>query len=74
MKTKEEIISKLNQHRSSSPSKWRDNAEWRRANKSWLRYSQRIAMIMLDRMDELDLTQSCWLKEWVVPSNMYPGY
>lgn len=57
MKTKEEIISKLNQHRSSSPSKWRDNAEWRRANKSWLRYSQRIAMIMLDRMDELDLTQ-----------------
>lgn len=57
MKTKEELISKLNQHRSDSPSKWRDNAEWRLANKSWLRYSQRIAMIMLDRMDELDLTQ-----------------
>lgn len=57
MKTKEEMISKLNQHRSGSPSKWRYNAEWRLANKSWLRYSQRIAMIMLDRMDELGLTQ-----------------
>lgn len=27
------------------------------ANKSWLRYSQRIAMMMLDRMDEFGLTQ-----------------
>ena len=57
MKTKEEMISKLNQHRSGSPSKWRDNAAWRLANKSWLRYSQHIAMIMLDRMEELGLTQ-----------------
>ena len=27
------------------------------ANKSWLRYSQHIAMMMLDRMEELELTQ-----------------
>ena len=27
------------------------------ANKSWLRYSQRIAMMMLDKMEELGLTQ-----------------
>ena len=27
------------------------------ANKSWLRYSQRVAMMMLDRMEELGLTQ-----------------
>lgn len=57
MKTKEEIISKLNEHKSKTPSKWRDNAEWRLANKSWLRHSQRIAMMMLDRMEELGLTQ-----------------
>lgn len=57
MKTKEEIISKLNQHSSSAPSKWREKAEWRMANKLWLRYSQRIAMMMLDRMEELGLTQ-----------------
>ena len=57
MKTKEEIISRLKEHEGSIPSKWREKAEWRMANKSWLRYSQRIAMIMLDRMEELGLTQ-----------------
>lgn len=57
MKTKEEIISKLSEHSSSSPSKWREKAEWRMANKSWLRYSQRIAMMMLDKMEELGMTQ-----------------
>lgn len=57
MKTANEIVSKLKEHQSSSPSKWRKNAEWRIANKSWLRYSQHIAMIMLDKMDELGMTQ-----------------
>ena len=56
MRTREEITSRLNEHRSSTPSKWRENAEWRVANKSWLRYSQRIAMMMLDKMEELGLT------------------
>lgn len=51
------IISKLKQHQSSTPSKWRENAEWRMANKSWLRYSQQIAMMMLDKMDERNMTQ-----------------
>lgn len=57
MRTREEITSRLNEHRSTTPSKWRANAEWRVANKSWLRYSQRIAMMMLDKMEELGLTQ-----------------
>lgn len=57
MKTKEEIISKLSEHSSSSTSKWREKAEWRMANKSWLRHSQRIAMMMLDKMEELGMTQ-----------------
>lgn len=57
MNTKEEIISRLKEHSSETPSKWREKTEWRLANKSWLRYSQRIAMIMLDRMEELGLTQ-----------------
>ena len=57
MKTQIEILSKLHERQSPTPSKWRENAEWRIANKSWLRYSQRIAMMMLDRMDELGLTQ-----------------
>ena len=57
MRTREEIISKLKNHSSETPSKWREKAEWRNENKSWLRYSQRIAMMMLDKMEELGLTQ-----------------
>ncbi len=57
MKTREETISKLNAHTSATASKWRKNAEWRNVNKTWLRYSQHIAMMMLDKMEELGLTQ-----------------
>ena len=57
MRTREEIISKLKAHSSETPSMWRENAEWRNVNKSWLRYSQRIAMMMLDRTENLGLTQ-----------------
>lgn len=51
------IVEKLREHASATPSKWREEAETRRANKSWLRYSQGIAMKMLDRMEELGMTQ-----------------
>lgn len=57
MRTTNEIVSKLKEHRSATPSKWRENAEWRMENKSWLRYSQHIAMMMLDKMEELGMTQ-----------------
>lgn len=51
------IVQKLNGHKSSTPSQWREEAEFRVANKSWLRYSQHIAMLMLDKMEELHITQ-----------------
>ena len=57
MKTHEEIISKLKEHQSPTPSKWRENAEWRRKNRAWLRHSQHIAMMMLDKMEELSMSQ-----------------
>ena len=57
MKTANEIITGLKQHSSATASKWRDNAQWRMANRGWLRYSQYIAMMMLDKMEELGLTQ-----------------
>lgn len=57
MKTRKEMMAKLKEHRSATPSKWREKAEWRMANKSWLRFSQKIAMMMLDKMEELGLTQ-----------------
>lgn len=51
------IAQKLSEHKSSTPSRWREEAEYRAANKDWLRYSQHIAIMMLDKMEELGLTQ-----------------
>ncbi|MEE1207944.1 MAG: helix-turn-helix transcriptional regulator [Muribaculaceae bacterium] len=56
MKTEQEIISKLRAYGSSSSS-WKEKARWRMSSKSWLRHSQKIAMLMLDRMEELGLNQ-----------------
>ena len=50
-------ISRLREHQSATPSRWRENAEWRMKNRSWLRYSQRIAMMMLDKMEEMNMSQ-----------------
>ncbi len=52
-----EVVKKLEQHMSATPSKWREKAEFRLANKSWLRYSQYVAMLMLDIMEEIGLNQ-----------------
>lgn len=49
MGTSSATISRLREHQSATPSRWRENAEWRMKNRSWLRYSQRIAMMMLDK-------------------------
>lgn len=51
------ITEKLSANRSTSPSRWRKAAEGRRENRSRLRHSQRIAMMMLDRMEDLNMTQ-----------------
>lgn len=53
----EDVVSKLRAHASPTPSRWREEAEYRIANKSWLRYSQKIAMQMLDKMEQLKITQ-----------------
>ena len=47
----------LREHASPTPSHWREEAEYRMANKSWLRYSQKIAMQMLDKMEQMKITQ-----------------
>lgn len=57
-KSKEEIITWLEQNQPKSPSLWRERAEWRRANRSWIRRSQEIAIQMLDAMEAQHLTQS----------------
>jgi len=57
MKTAEEQIAFLQAHASSTPSRWREDAEWRRANRNWLRRSQMIALKMLEAMEEQHLNQ-----------------
>ena len=52
-----EIVDNLKQYQSTTPSRWREKAEWRLQNKTWLRRSQHIAMLMLDKMEEMKLTQ-----------------
>jgi ribosome-binding protein aMBF1 (putative translation factor) len=53
----EKVINKLRKRESANKSRWRGEADFRRENKSWLRYSQYIAMLMLDKMEESGLTQ-----------------
>ena len=48
----------LEAHQSKTPSKWRDEANWRRENKAWLRHSQRIAVKLLSFMKRENLTQT----------------
>ena len=59
---KKTVIEKLKEHASATPSKWREEAEYRRANKTWLRYSQHIALLMLDKMDILGMNENNWRK------------
>ncbi len=52
-----QTVERLKKYESEAPSKWREEAEYRILNKRWLRYSQGIALTVLDKMDELGLTQ-----------------
>ena len=54
----ETIIRNLNKHKSSTPSKWKEEATKRRENRRWLKYSQEIAIFLHDKMEELGLTQT----------------
>ena len=54
----ETIVRNLNKHKSSTPSKWKEEAAKRRENKRWLSYSQEIAIFLHDKMEELGLTQT----------------
>ena len=47
---KKKTLEFLEAHKSETPSKWREEAEWRRDNWSWLRHSQKIAVKVLLQM------------------------
>jgi len=48
----------LKNNQSQTRTKWRENAEWRRENEQWLRYSRAITIRVLKAMDEKGITQS----------------
>ena len=54
---KQKMLEFLDSHKSETPSTWREEAEWRRDNWSWLQYSQKIAVKILLRMKQTGLTQ-----------------
>ena len=47
----------LEAHQSPTPSRWRDDAQWRRDNEYWLKYSRYITLQVLRAMDEQSVTQ-----------------
>lgn len=54
---REEQIAFLREHSSPTPSRWREKAEWRRANRDWLPYSRKIAIKTAMALEEKDLSQ-----------------
>ena len=57
MKTPEEQIAFLEEHSSPDPSKWLEKAEWRKANRDWLRYSRKIAIVVAMSLEDLHISQ-----------------
>lgn len=48
----------LEANQSSKPSRWREDAQWRRDNEYWLKYSRYITLQVLRVMDEKAVTQA----------------
>lgn len=54
---KQKTLEFLTNNHSETPSMWREKAQWRRDNWSWLRHSQKIAVRVLLQMKQLGLIQ-----------------
>ena len=51
------VVEKLREHSEPDTSNWREVFKEMNANDIWLKHSQHIALIKLDKMDELKMTQ-----------------
>ena len=47
----------LEAHQSPTPSRWREEAQWRRDNEYWLKYARYITLQVLRAMDDQSITQ-----------------
>lgn len=48
----------LEAHQSPTPSRWREDAQWRRDNEYWLKYSRYITLQVMRAMEEQSVTQA----------------
>lgn len=55
---KNKALDRLKLHAQKMDCGWRERAEWRRENAFWIRKSQMIAVLMLQKMDEMKLNQT----------------
>ena len=47
----------LEAHQSPTPSRWREDAQWRRDNEYWLKYSRYITLQVMRAMEDQSVTQ-----------------
>ena len=47
----------LEAHQSPTPSRWREDAQWRRDNEYWLKYARYITLQVMRAMEEQSVTQ-----------------
>ena len=52
------VIKFLESHQSDTPSKFIEEANWRKANASWLRWSRQLAVILIGYMQDNGLKRS----------------
>ena len=45
-----ETLTFLESHQSETPSRFTENAQWRKENASWLRWSRQVALAIIDYM------------------------
>ena len=55
--TMSKAIEFLEAHQSPTPSRWREEAQWRRDNEYWLKYARYITLQVLRAMEEQSITQ-----------------
>lgn len=53
-----EALSFLESHQSETPSRFKENAQWRKENASWLRWSRQVALAIIDYMQENGLKRA----------------
>lgn len=61
----------LEAHQSPTPSRWREDAQWRRDNDYWLKYSRYITLQVMRAMDEQSVTQVELAKRMAARSSMF---